>query len=294
MAGNPMDGRVGIAMSRQGRGLVAYLCDCNWEEPTLAIIAHLARRSGCVVPRVSLTQAREAEEEDDYEDFDDYGDDYGDDGDSDEDFDDYGDGSDDGGDDLDTFLTGGDDDDAGFDPAAWRTGLSQEEAYEWLCNCYQMRCDDDYCWGGCYLHGPYDPEATSVSISKDFLVFCLLAKRARVVPPNWDWAAFLRVAGNFVCFAFEKSDAKERWGGENVFAAMMGGRSLRHTAEVVYRSSCQSEDMSPQHRRAFRLVRQRGDGPRTSLGVPQEVLAQVGGVAAWVQLDADLRSRRRR
>ena len=29
-----------------------------------------------------------------------------------------------------------------------------------------------------------------------------------------------------------------QWGGENVFAAMMGGRSLRATAEMVYGASC--------------------------------------------------------
>lgn len=43
-----------------------------------------------------------------------------------------------------------------------------------------------------------------------------------------------------VIYAFEKSDAQEKYGRENVFAAMMGGRSLRFTGEVVYGSSCQS------------------------------------------------------
>ena len=108
------------------------------------------------------------------------------------------------------------------------------DSYEWLSNCYQMRCDDDYALGGCNLHGPYDPGATSDTIAEDFLVFCVLAKRRGVVPDNWDWSSFLANAAKHVMFAFEKSDAQERWGSENVFAAMMGGRSLRYTASVVY------------------------------------------------------------
>jgi len=30
----------------------------------------------------------------------------------------------------------------------WAKGLKISDRYEWLCNCYQMRCDDDYTWGG--------------------------------------------------------------------------------------------------------------------------------------------------
>jgi hypothetical protein len=33
--------------------------------------------------------------------------------------------------------------------SSWSDGLSTEDQYEWLSNCYQMRCDDDYAYGGC-------------------------------------------------------------------------------------------------------------------------------------------------
>ena len=36
---------------------------------------------------------------------------------------------------------------------AWAKGLQPPDLYEWFSNCYQMRCDDDYCWGGGNLHG---------------------------------------------------------------------------------------------------------------------------------------------
>ena len=90
----------------------------------------------------------------------------------------------------------------------WSQGLSASDSYEWLTNCYQMRCDDDYAWGGGNLHGPYNPEATPMSITLDFIMFCDLARHHRVVPARWPWAKFLAIAVKFVAFAFEKSDAQ--------------------------------------------------------------------------------------
>jgi len=83
---------------------------------------------------------------------------------------------------------------ANVSASGWATGLTQKDQYEWFSNCYQMRCDDDYAWGGCHLHGPYDPDATPESIVHDFLVFCTLAKRANTVPQGWDWKAYLKLA----------------------------------------------------------------------------------------------------
>lgn len=34
----------------------------------------------------------------------------------------------------------------------WAKGLSTTDQYEWFSNCYQMRCDDDYAYGGCKLY----------------------------------------------------------------------------------------------------------------------------------------------
>lgn len=119
---------------------------------------------------------------------------------------------------------------------SWATGLNDEKRYEWLVDCYRMRCDDDYVWGGGNLHGLYNEEP----IAPDFLVFCLLAVERGAVPSNWDWTAFLEVAATLLPYAFEKQDAKEKWGGENIFSPFTtGGRSLRHTAQTVYGSTSQ-------------------------------------------------------
>lgn len=169
------------------------------------------------------------------------------------------------------------------DAAAWASGLSTADKYEWLSNCYQMRCDDDYAWGGCYLHGPYNPEATPESIKTDFMTFCLLAKRRGALPEGWDWAAFLKVAAKFVVFAFEKSDAQERWGSENVFSAMMGGRSLRFTAEKIYGSNIQEGGDSPE-------AEQAGEDAESER---KSILNEIGGSEVWSQFLIDLAQTRR-
>lgn len=89
-----------------------------------------------------------------------------------------------------------------------------------------------------------------------FLAFCILAHRASVVPEGWDWAAFLKAAAEHIPFAFEKSDAKERWGSENVFQAQMGGRSLRYTGIQVYKSPVDSPNISREHDMAQNEVHQ--------------------------------------
>jgi hypothetical protein len=69
-----------------------------------------------------------------------------------------------------------------------------------------MRCDDDYAWGGVYLHGPHNPDTTLKSIASDvlFLFFCMLALRAKAVPTGWDWKAFFRSTAGFIMSTFKK------------------------------------------------------------------------------------------
>ncbi|KAL7452386.1 hypothetical protein ACHAWC_004107 [Mediolabrus comicus] len=169
------------------------------------------------------------------------------------------------------------------DPSAWAKGLSKKDQYEWLCNCYQMRCDDDYVYGGCNLHGPYNPDATPESIADDFLVFCILAKRARAFPSDWDMEDFLKTAPEYIVFAFEKSDAKERWGSENYFEAEMGGRSLRYTAEKIYKSGVQQQGDSLEHTRAEEEVNEQ----------PRELQDQLGGTGLWEGLVVGLQNSKR-
>jgi hypothetical protein len=155
------------------------------------------------------------------------------------------------------------------------------------------------CPAGCNLHGLYevstdtDRPAKNV-ICEDFLLFCKLAVAHGVVPQGWDWKRFLRAAVGLLPYAFEKSDAQEKWGGENVFSVMMGGRSLRYTGEVVYGTSVMGaaagggvakgdggatfEQLSQQVEGQWKQL-VKGDG---------RVFADVGGVAVWKQLHSAL------
>jgi len=45
-----------------------------------------------------------------------------------------------------------------YDPSSLAIDLSGEDQVEWLCNCYQLRCDDDYEKRGGKIHGPYVPD----------------------------------------------------------------------------------------------------------------------------------------
>jgi len=107
----------------------------------------------------------------------------------------------------------------------WATNLGIKK-YSWLVDCYRLRLDDDYAWGGCNLHGLYE-DSSPGNIAQDFMVFCALAARRGLLPMIWDWNLFLKEASKNLNYAFEKSDAQEDWG-------MLGPMLLRTTADQIY------------------------------------------------------------
>ena len=126
---------------------------------------------------------------------------------------------------------------------SWFESMSMcGRAEAWLVDCDRMRVDDDCRWGGCNLHGLYSQcfdndgqTSKAMAIVTDFLVFMKLAVVNKVIPQGFNFQKCLRKAAQLLNFAFEKSDAKDKWGGENVFSTRP---SLRRTAELVYGSSC--------------------------------------------------------
>lgn len=165
-----------------------------------------------------------------------------------------------------------------------------------------MRCDDDYAWGGCNLHGLYNAVASGggeEEVARDFLIFCRLARLAGAIPERWDWPAFLAHAAPMLRFAFEKSDAQEKYGGENIFTAALpgGGRSLRFTAEAIYGSSCMAGGrQTVEHEAMEEAVQGQPDDMLWEEGDngPDEPdpLRHVGGRRAWGRLrdGVDLRN----
>ena len=125
--------------------------------------------------------------------------------------------------------------------SSWAKGLDHMVAAEWFIDCYRMRLDDEYAYQGDVRSGSlYDPYHTKKSIAADFLVYCHLARCVGAVPVNsgWDWVGCLDTFGHLLSYAFEKSDAADKYGREDIFSArLLGGRSLRATAERIYGSS---------------------------------------------------------
>ena len=165
--------------------------------------------------------------------------------------------------------------------AAWASGLRTAERYEWLVDCYRMRVDDDYALGGCNLHGLYAKSAGDPgnTITRDFLLFCVLCKRRGVCDglQNWSWSTLLDMAVGLLPYAFEKSDANEKYGGENVFSAAMGGRSLRFTGELVYGTGVMGADVEDPLTDELR--------EKTYDRLTAEALCEeVGGKEAWLRL----------
>jgi len=164
------------------------------------------------------------------------------------------------------------------DNASWSNGLSKKDRYEWFCNCYCLRCDDDYAYGGCYLHGPYNPEASPESVADDFLVYCILAARHGAVPSDWNWRLCVKKSRKYIPYAFEKSDAEKRWNREKYSYLARGARSFRYTGAKIYNYSSDFPTQSEEHARAEKDLNE-------DKGALWE---EVGGKRAWIGLAMDL------
>lgn len=123
-------------------------------------------------------------------------------------------------------------------PTQWAVGLAFEKQAEFLIDTYRMRCDDEYVYGQ-QINGLYASYAEwggceVIVIVKDFFLFCKLAVNSKSIPSNWNWASFLELAEKELVFAFERSDAEEKYGPENLLSVLKGGRSLHYTGETIY------------------------------------------------------------
>jgi tetratricopeptide (TPR) repeat protein len=174
--------------------------------------------------------------------------------------------------------------------AAWAEGLDSIKKYEWFVDCYRMRCDDIYAYQGEFV-GIYQAYAdgNKFSVLEDFLVFCKMAVRNKVIPEKWDWKSFIEASLKLLPYAFEKDDAQEKYGGENVFSGLLGGRSLRYTAELVYGSSIMEGELGSQE--YYDLVEKIDDQWR-SLQRNRNFFSDVGGFEVWRNLERKFRLKR--
>ncbi|KIZ02325.1 hypothetical protein MNEG_5635 [Monoraphidium neglectum] len=134
-------------------------------------------------------------------------------------------------------------------------------------------------------------------VAERFLLFCKLAYAAGALPPAWDWRAFLAVAGPLIAEPMSKQDARERWGGENIFAGALGGRSLRWTADTIFgfnymlaqHENLVEKEARPEFRPLFeqifnRLPQLLAAARSAADGADASMFDDVGGVEAWARL----------
>ena len=187
--------------------------------------------------------------------------------------------------------------------SSWSAGFSSpSKMYEWFVDCFRMRVDDSYAYSGEAM-GIYNPDATKDTVIGELLIFALMARRNNTLPADWDWSKFLQAALPLLPYAFEKSDAQEKYGSENVFSTMTGGRSLRATGEFVYGVGIMDQDAT-KYNEVFDEVFQDGDDELEgeededdddfddSFGFNcfrnSAVFAEVGGMEIWKQFKNDL------
>jgi len=175
---------------------------------------------------------------------------------------------------------------------AWFESSEGDKKYEWLIDAYRLRLDDDYVWGGGNLHGLYDVQiqdlgtnARKEHIIKDFMVFMKLAVQNGVIPATgFNFEKCLRVGEENLGFAFEKSDATEKWG----FGV---GMPLRGMAEHVYGTSCQysGDEMNEAEQKVTDCIE--NAFRRGIKNADASLFNDIGGKNAWLKLYKDMATR---
>ena len=170
--------------------------------------------------------------------------------------------------------------------SSWANGLGEKQ-YEWFVDCYRMRVDDMYAYGG-DLVGLYDHPSSKISILRHFWVFCKLAVSQKAIPSNWNWSKVLKAAKGLLTYAFEKSDAQDKYGNENFFSAILGGRSLRYTARVIYGTDVTSplssiNESSATVSKVLEGISEKFHSHRQFFA-SEETFLNIGGINAWRDL----------
>ncbi|KAJ3359448.1 hypothetical protein GGF32_009374 [Allomyces javanicus] len=163
----------------------------------------------------------------------------------------------------------------------WAEGLTPAKAAEWFVDCFRMRMDDDQAWCGAENHAIYF--GSPLHTVREFLIFCNMAVDRGVFPSTIPWTKVLEQADDLLVYAFEKADAQEKYGSENVFAELTGGRSLRATGVAIYAFGPNGEPASAEFKAA-----QRKYPDDNTLFDDATRFARVGGIDKWRALCASL------
>ncbi len=115
-----------------------------------------------------------------------------------------------------------------------------------------------------------------------------LAVKNKATPAGFKFNKCLTAAKDLLPYAFEKDDAKEKYGGENVFSSVVSGKpSLRHVAEMVYgysspNSSGDSDEVT-EARKLRESIENKVKFP-SEAETDERIFKDVGGIDIWYKL----------
>ena len=186
-------------------------------------------------------------------------------------------------------------------PSDWAAGKSPADRAEWLVDAFRLHEDDMMVNVG-QMAGLYTPveDLSGATAIWTFLFFTKLCVRSEMLPPGWDWELYFRKADGLLPWAFDKEEAREKYGGENIFSAVTSGKpSLRYTAAHIYDFTVTGGGRDSDRCKALQAEmyasleangRVRGNFDPVAICSQFEALFfnDVGGVAAWIRLEAGL------
>eukprot|EP01041_Mallomonas_annulata_P010919 gene10919-22789_t len=116
---------------------------------------------------------------------------------------------------------------------AWSIGLTAEEQYQWFIRCFLLRLNQSI---NSFQMDKNTNKLYIQHIFGQFLIFCKLAHKRKIIPSVWDWNVLLTHATDTITnnLKFSITTAEEIYGSQNIFNVMLGGSSLIYTAECIY------------------------------------------------------------
>ena len=182
----------------------------------------------------------------------------------------------------------------------WANQMSESKHESWMLDVYRMRTHDNVQWAANYNRGIYKimqirqetgcSETTNSQkfiLFKDFLKFNLLLAKRDCLPDSFDYPKFLTLAKDLLQYHFEKADAKQKYGDENVFSK---DPSLRRQGEHIYGFSTMAREQEAEsyHKDLDEMI-EKAINEKNFIGSDMSIFEKIGGNMIWFDFEKGLK-----
>ena len=182
----------------------------------------------------------------------------------------------------------------------WANQMSESKHESWILDVYRMRAHDNVQWASNYNRGIYKimqirqetgcSETTNSQkfiLFKDFLKFNLLLAKRDCLPDSFDYPKFLTLAKDLLQYHFEKADAKQKYGDENVFSK---DPSLRRQGEHIYGFSTMAREQEAEsyHKDLDEMI-EKAINEKNFIGSDMSIFEKIGGNMIWFDFEKGLK-----